>query len=61
MKYAGRPFGNGKQRRVLIMAKNPEDVVGWSTVPGVTHVAWQKDYKHPPKPMVPYSPVIGSP
>lgn len=61
MKYAGRPFGNGKQRRVLIMAKNPEDVVGWSTVPGVTHVAWQKDYKHPPKPMVPYSPVIGGP
>jgi hypothetical protein len=58
MGYAGRPFGSGTQRRVLVMANSPEEAVAWSVVKGVTHVGWQKDYKHPGKPLVPFTPVV---
>jgi hypothetical protein len=60
MQYAGRPFGSGVQRRVLVMARTPEDALGWAKVPGVTHVGSQVNYKHPPKPLVPFQPVLGA-
>jgi hypothetical protein len=53
--YAGRTFSDLGHRRVLIMAKNPEDVEGWSHVPGVTHVSFQKDYRYPPTPELPFT------
>lgn len=54
-KYAGRPFGDGRHRRVLVMANNEEEAKIWANVPGVTHVAYQENYKHPGKPMVPFN------
>jgi hypothetical protein len=54
-KYAGRAFGDGRQRRVLVLARSAEDAVAWASVPGVTHVAWQPKYDHPGKPVVPFS------
>jgi hypothetical protein len=53
--YAGRPFGDGRHRRVLVMANSEEEARIWSEVPGVTHVAYQKKYDHPGKPLVPFT------
>lgn len=50
--YAGRKFGDGRHRRVLVMANSEEDAREWANVPGVTHVAYQKKYDHPGKPLV---------
>ena len=53
--YGGRTFSDLGHRRVLVIALNEEDVEGWSHVPGVTHVTWQKNYSHPEKPEVPFT------
>jgi len=53
--YAGRTFSDLGHRRVLIMAKNADEVEGWSHVPGVTHVSFQKDYRYPPRPELPFT------
>ena len=53
--YAGRAFGNGRQRRVLVVARTAADAVAWATVPGVTHVTWQMKYDHPGPPLVPFT------
>jgi hypothetical protein len=53
--YARRAFGDGTHRRVLVMANNEEEAKIWASVPGVTHIAMQKKYDHPGKPLVPFS------
>lgn len=53
--YAGKPFGDGRHRRVLVMANSDEEARIWAEVPGVTHVAAQKKYDHPGKPLVPFT------
>lgn len=52
--YAARAFGDGRHRRVLVMANSEEEAEIWAGVPGVTHVAFQKKYDHPGKPLVPF-------
>lgn len=54
VKYAGRPFGNLGQRRVLVIANTRADARAWANVPGVTHVSDQTSaqYKHPNPPAV---------
>jgi hypothetical protein len=54
-KYAARKFGDGRHRRVLVMANSEADAQEWAAVPGVTHVAYQANYKHPGKPLVPFT------
>ncbi|HTU66066.1 MAG TPA: hypothetical protein VMF52_08960 [Steroidobacteraceae bacterium] len=54
-KYAGREFASEGHRRVLVIARSPEDAVAWSEVRGVTHVTWQPKYDHPGKPLVPFT------
>jgi hypothetical protein len=39
---AGLPFGNGKHRRVLIIANTDEAVPQWTQVDGVTHISNQR-------------------
>ena len=56
LKYAARPFGDGRHRRVLVMANDEEEAQQWANAPGVTHVASQKKYDHPGKPLVPFNP-----
>ncbi len=53
--YAQRAFADRGQRRVLVMAKTPDDVAGWAQSPGVTHVGWQPKYDHPPRPSIPFA------
>jgi hypothetical protein len=53
--YAGRVFSDLGHRRVLILARSPEDAQEWARVPGVTHVGWQTKYDHPGKPLVPFT------
>jgi hypothetical protein len=52
--YAARAFGDGRHRRVLVMANSEEEAKAWADVPGVTHVAFQKKYDHPGRPLVPF-------
>jgi endo-alpha-1,4-polygalactosaminidase (GH114 family) len=52
--YAARAFGDGRHRRVLVMANSEEEAKIWADAPGVTHVAYQENYKHPGKPLVPF-------
>jgi hypothetical protein len=60
-KYAARAFGDGRHRRVLVMANSAEEARIWADVPGVTHVACQENYKHPGKPLVPFHPLTDRP
>jgi hypothetical protein len=53
--YANRRFGDGRHRRLLVMANSEEDAKAWAEMPGVTHVAFQKKYDHPGKPLVPFT------
>jgi hypothetical protein len=55
IEYAGHDFGDGRHRRVLVLARSAEDAVAWAAVQGVTHVAWQPKYDHPGKPLVPFT------
>jgi hypothetical protein len=52
--YAAHKFGDGRHRRVLVMANNEEEAKVWLGVPGVTHVGLQDNYKHPGKPFTPF-------
>jgi len=52
--YAGHRFGDGRHRRLLVMANSEEDAKAWAEIPGVTHVGFQKHYDHPGKPLVPF-------
>jgi hypothetical protein len=54
-KYAGRQFGDGRHRRVLVMGNTEEEARIWAEAPGVTHVASQEHYDHPGKPFVPFT------
>lgn len=53
--YAQRKFADSGPRRVIVMAKTPDDVARWAQSPGVTHVGWQPKYDHPGKPLVPFA------
>jgi hypothetical protein len=53
--YAAHKFGDGRHRRVLVMANSEEEAKIWAKVPGVTHVGYQENYKHPGKPLTPFT------
>jgi hypothetical protein len=55
MEYATHRFGDGRHRRVLVMANSEEEAKIWADAPGVTHVAFQTKYDHPGKPLVPFT------
>jgi hypothetical protein len=45
--YARRPYGDLGHRRLLVIARSPEEAAAWSQVPGVTHISYQAKYDHP--------------
>jgi len=56
-RYAGRPFGDLRHRRVLVIARSTEDARAWAHVPGVTNVTDERTYAHPGEPLVPFTAV----
>jgi len=56
IKYAAKSFGDGRHRRVLVIANTKTEAQGWSKVKGVTHVSAQSDsaLAFPPAPPVPF-------
>ena len=60
-KYAGREFSDLGHRRMVVIARNDEEAMEWSHVPGVTHVASQHDYSHPGPPLVPFTALTDRP
>ena len=60
-KYAGREFSDLGHRRMVVIARNDEEAMEWSRVPGVTHVASQHDYSHPGPPLVPFTALTDRP
>jgi hypothetical protein len=42
--YVQRAFGNGKHRRVLVIARNTAEALAWKNIQGVTHVSNQMGY-----------------
>jgi hypothetical protein len=57
-KYAGRQFGDGRHRRVLVLTRSEEDAKAWANVRGVTHVAFQVKYDHPGLPLLPFTALL---
>lgn len=37
--YAGRKYGDGRRRRVIVVTRNKTETDFWRAVPGVTHIA----------------------
>jgi hypothetical protein len=54
VKYAAKPFGDGRHRRVLVIANTKTEAQGWAKVKGVSHVSAQADsgLAYPPPPPV---------
>jgi hypothetical protein len=59
VKYAAKPFGDGRHRRVFVIGNTKAEAQGWAKVKGVTHVAAQTDNQlaYPPPPPVPFVPL----
>ena len=54
-------FSDLGHRRVLVIARNDEEAMEWSHVPGVTHVASQHEYSHPGPPLLPFTALTDRP
>jgi hypothetical protein len=50
--YVKRAFGNGKHRRVIVIARNTEEAIAWKNTQGVTHVSNQMTYSQVTAPPV---------
>jgi hypothetical protein len=52
--YAKKAFGDGRHRRVLVIARNKSEALAWNAKPGVTHVSDQMYYGYPTVPPLPF-------
>jgi hypothetical protein len=54
VKYVAKPFGDGRHRRVMVIANTKSEAQGWAKVKGVSHVSAQADsgLAYPPAPPV---------
>jgi hypothetical protein len=50
--YVRKSFGDGRHRRVIVIARNAEDAIRWKNTQGVTHVANQMIYSQATVPPV---------
>ena len=53
--YVAKRFGDGRHRRVIVIAQSTADAVAWKNVQGVTHVSNQMDYSRVTAPPVTFT------